>query len=103
MLEWFDVKEKLPEKNGEDCLLYSEESDRTVGPICWSESGQGWLDIFWSYEAGALFTPGKAVSHWAKFNYPPEIEKDLEEHRISTQQYHWNKSLQKLFWDAYGW
>lgn len=101
MIEWFDANEKLPEKNGEDCLLYNDESDRVAGPICWNESAKGWLDIFYSYEAGAIFYPGKTVTHWAKFNYPDEIQADLDEHRKATQEYHWNQSLQKLFWNAY--
>lgn len=77
LIEWFDVKEKLPENNDE-CLIYSEKAGHVIGPIIYKSDGKAsgmWIDLFGPYasrEAGACFIPGDegGPTHWAKWNAP---------------------------------
>ncbi|MET3995013.1 hypothetical protein ABID65_006679 [Bradyrhizobium sp. S3.9.2] len=71
MIDWKKCSEALPE-DAQECILYSDTADAVIGPIAWSASMGGWLDIFATPEAGVVYKPGAehGPSHWTLWNEP---------------------------------
>lgn len=72
MIEWHRCEDKLP-NDRQECLLFSDEAERCVGPIQWVETIGAWCDPFATAEAGHAFKPGPGEgkpTHWAIWNGP---------------------------------
>ena len=72
MFDWKKCSETMPEDK-QECILYSDEADKVIGPIVYSIQLGGWMDIFATPEAGHVFKPGpNGPTHWTIWNGPAE-------------------------------
>jgi hypothetical protein len=73
MIDWKRCSAEMPDDNDE-CILYSDETDKVLGPIVYKADMGAWMDLFATPEAGYIFKPGEnGPTHWAIWNEPAAV------------------------------
>jgi hypothetical protein len=71
-IEWVSIDSKLPADN-QCCWITGGAFNTIVGPFPWKQDANGFLDLWATPEAGALYGKDNGVSHWcdeAQINVP---------------------------------